>query len=92
MLFLFPPDLPVTGSNMSKFSANCHCYDLTETDESDYCVAAFGIVFIISSFQWIVDGRKNFVGPRMDVDPLEGEVAVNVVAPSTNDHKSDSEK
>ncbi|OJJ84428.1 GABA permease GabA [Aspergillus glaucus CBS 516.65] len=74
VLFLFPPDLPVTGSNMN------------------YCVAAFGIVFIISSFQWIVDGRKNFVGPRMDADPLEGEVAVNVVAPSTSDHKQDSEK
>lgn len=57
----------------------------------DYCVAAFGIVFIISAFQWIVDGRKNFVGPRMDVDPLEGEVAVNV-APSTADHKQEGQK
>jgi choline transport protein len=73
VLFLFPPDLPVTGSNMN------------------YCVAAFGIVFIISAFQWIVDGRKNFVGPRMDVDPLEGEVAVNV-APSTADHKQEGQK
>ena len=64
----------------------------TLTSTIDYCVAAFGIVFIISSFQWIVDGRKNFVGPRMDVDPLEGEVAVNIVAPTTSDHKQDSEK
>jgi hypothetical protein len=32
----------------------------------DYCVAAFGIIFIISAFQWVVDGRKNFTGPRVD--------------------------
>ena len=36
--------------------------------ETDYCVAAFGIVFVISTFQWFVDGRKNYSGPRMDVD------------------------
>ncbi|KAL3493705.1 amino acid/polyamine transporter I [Aspergillus germanicus] len=48
VLFLFPPELPVTGSNMN------------------YCVAAFGIIFIISAFQWVVDGRKNFTGPRVD--------------------------
>ncbi|KAL4797002.1 amino acid/polyamine transporter I [Aspergillus venezuelensis] len=52
ILFLFPPELPVTGSNMN------------------YCVAAFGIIFIISSFQWIVDGRKNFTGPRVDTEVL----------------------
>ncbi|KAL3453600.1 hypothetical protein BJX65DRAFT_127705 [Aspergillus insuetus] len=33
---------------------------------ADYCVAAFGIIFIISAFQWVVDGRKNFTGPRVD--------------------------
>ncbi|KAL3457863.1 amino acid/polyamine transporter I [Aspergillus heterothallicus] len=48
VLFLFPPELPVTGSNMN------------------YCVAAMGIIFVISAFQWIVDGRKNFTGPRVD--------------------------
>ncbi|KAL3432288.1 amino acid/polyamine transporter I [Aspergillus tetrazonus] len=52
VLFLFPPELPVTGSNMN------------------YCVAAFGIVLIISAFQWIVDGRKNFTGPRVDAEVL----------------------
>lgn len=41
---------------------------------TDYCVAAFGIVFIISSFQWIIDGRKNFVGPRIEVEIFNGEV------------------
>ncbi|KAH8426699.1 GABA permease GabA [Aspergillus melleus] len=57
VLFLFPPELPVTGSNMN------------------YCVAAFGIILIISTFQWFIDGRKNFTGPRADVDVIAGEVA-----------------
>ncbi|KAI9370717.1 amino acid permease [Aspergillus egyptiacus] len=50
VLFLFPPKLPVTGSNMN------------------YCVAAMGIIFIVSTLQWLVDGRKNFTGPRVHVD------------------------
>lgn len=52
VLFLFPPDLPVTGSNMN------------------YCIAAFGIVFAISMVQWLIDGRKNFTGPRMQVEDI----------------------
>ncbi|KAL2865743.1 GABA permease GabA [Aspergillus lucknowensis] len=52
VLFLFPPELPVTGSNMN------------------YCVAAFGIIFVVSAFQWAVDGRKNFTGPRVDAEVL----------------------
>ncbi|KAH7066596.1 amino acid permease-domain-containing protein [Paraphoma chrysanthemicola] len=49
VLFLFPPALPVTTSNMN------------------YCVVAFGIILFISTFQWLVDGRKNFTGPRTDM-------------------------
>lgn len=64
VLFLFPPELPVTGSNMN------------------YCIVAFAIVIIISTFQWFVDGRMNFKGPRIDqglvndgrVDPAIGDV------------------
>ncbi|PWY88023.1 amino acid permease [Aspergillus sclerotioniger CBS 115572] len=56
VLFLFPPDYPVTGSNMN------------------YCVAVFGIILIVSLFQWFIDGRKNFTGPRMDVDVISGQV------------------
>lgn len=41
----------------------------------DYCVAVFGIVMVVSIFQWFVDGRKNFTGPRMDVDIISGQVA-----------------
>ncbi|CAN9228233.1 unnamed protein product [Alternaria alternata] len=49
VLFLFPPELPVSASSMN------------------YCVVAFGIILFISTFQWFVDGRKNFTGPRADV-------------------------
>lgn len=52
-----------------------HCVRTTITNHYiDYCVAAFGIVFVISSITWIVDGRKNFVGPRIEVEILSGEV------------------
>ncbi|KAI2787256.1 hypothetical protein POX_f07619 [Penicillium oxalicum] len=33
----------------------------------NYAVAAFAVILIISVFQWFVDGRKNFTGPRVDV-------------------------
>ncbi|KAJ5119693.1 hypothetical protein N7448_010362 [Penicillium atrosanguineum] len=55
VLFLFPPDLPATGSNMN------------------YCVAAFAIVVIISSITWFADGRKNYVGPRIEVEFFSGQ-------------------
>ncbi|KAJ5092463.1 hypothetical protein NUU61_007333 [Penicillium alfredii] len=39
----------------------------------NYCIAAFAVIIIISVFQWIVDGRKNFTGPRVDfaIDALD---------------------
>lgn len=36
----------------------------------NYCIAAFGVVLVISAIQWFVDGRKNFKGPRMEHDVL----------------------
>ncbi|OKL57582.1 hypothetical protein UA08_07277 [Talaromyces atroroseus] len=62
VLFLFPPDLPTTASNMN------------------YCVAALGIVLLISLFQWILDGRKNFTGPRHGLEELTHGVAVGQAA------------
>ncbi len=50
VLFVFPPELPVTGSNMN------------------YCIVAFAIVVIISLIQWIVDGSKNYTGPKVVLD------------------------
>ncbi|PNS21597.1 Choline transport protein [Sphaceloma murrayae] len=45
----------------------------------NYCIVAFGIVLIIAVFQWYVDGRKNFTGPKVDTED-------NVlVAPRTNE-------
>jgi choline transport protein len=75
ILFLFPPSLPATGSSMSKMASHIL---FPETNANlmvmtDYCVAAFGVVFIISTIQWFVDGRKNFVGPRIEVEVFTGE-------------------
>ncbi|KAJ5520405.1 hypothetical protein N7463_000858 [Penicillium fimorum] len=47
----------------------------------NYCVAAFGIVFVISTIQWMVDGRKNFVGPRIEVEIFNGEVGTQPERP-----------
>jgi hypothetical protein len=30
----------------------------------------FGIVVVVSVFQWFIDGRKNFTGPRVNLDEL----------------------
>lgn len=41
----------------------------------NYCVAAFAIVFIVSVVQWFVDGRKNYTGPKLDIEALKkGEI------------------
>ncbi|KAJ5219904.1 hypothetical protein N7468_009108 [Penicillium chermesinum] len=64
VLFLFPPELPVTGNNMN------------------YCVVAFAIVFIISALAWIFDGRKNFVGPRIELEVLSGEAKPEIPIPA----------
>ena len=41
----------------------------------NYCVAAFAIVLVVSVVQWFVDGRKNYTGPRLDVEALKkGEI------------------
>ena len=41
----------------------------------NYCVAAFAIVLVVSVIQWFVDGRKNYTGPRLDVEALKkGEI------------------
>jgi len=41
----------------------------------NYCIVAFGLVIIISTVQWFIDGRKNYHGPHIDVAALHnGEV------------------
>lgn len=69
VLFVFPPDLPVTGNNMN------------------YCIAAFAIVLIVSAIQWYVDGKKNFSGPKLDMDAMKsGEVVGLAPEPSHDVH------
>ena len=34
----------------------------------NYCVVAFAIVLMISVIQWFVDGRKNYSGPKLEID------------------------
>jgi hypothetical protein len=34
----------------------------------NYCIVAFAVVLLISGAQWFIDGRKNFKGPRVEVD------------------------
>lgn len=56
---------------------------------TDYCVAAFGIIIIISGGQWIIDGRKNFTGPRIHADVAPEDTAtdnVELEAKATEEH------
>lgn len=43
------------------------CRELANGDPIDYCIVAFAIILIVSVVQWIIDGSKNFKGPRVDV-------------------------
>lgn len=57
---------------------------------SDYCVVAFGIVLIISLLQWFIDGRKNFTGPRVDIDELSHGVTVGQAPLEQEDSSEDA--
>lgn len=49
----------------------------------NYCIVAFAIVIIISITQWYVDGKKNYTGPKLDVNAMEnGEVVGLAPEPS----------
>ncbi|KAH6657569.1 hypothetical protein BKA67DRAFT_532769 [Truncatella angustata] len=44
----------------------------------NYCVVALAIILLISIFQWFVNGRKNFAGPRITI---HGEIIEEVIRP-----------
>jgi choline transport protein len=44
----------------------------------NYCIVAFAIIMIISTVQWFVDGRKNFTGPKLDLDAMQSGVVVGM--------------
>ncbi|KAI1644666.1 amino acid transporter [Daldinia loculata] len=72
VLFVFPPELPVTSENMN------------------YCIVAFGVILLIAVVTWIFDGRKNYTGPHVDVEGLEGKVegVEAVLEPSDSSDKT----
>ena len=57
----------------------------------NYCIVAFAIIIIISAVQWIVDGRKNYTGPQLDVGATSnGEVEGLSVTGSHNSGPSNN--
>ena len=51
----------------------------------NYCIVAFAIVLIISIIQWIVDGRKHYKGPQIDVAALTAGEVEGLDPAKTND-------
>ena len=44
---------------------------------------------MVSIFQWFIDGRANFTGPRLDIDALQNGEVVGI-APGDSEDKSGS--
>ncbi len=56
----------------------------------DYCVVVFFIILIVSIVQWFVDGKKNFTGPRIDVEALQNGDVVGTDPASSSEQGSNS--
>ena len=54
----------------------------------NYCIAAFAIVLIVSTIQWFVDGRKNFRGPKVDLDARQTGDVMGLAVDSREDGSS----
>ena len=52
----------------------------------DYCVVVFFIILVISIVQWLVDGRKNFKGPQVEI------VGEGILDPSSRNGHADTGK
>ena len=39
-----------------------------DSNNMNYCIVVFGIWMLICAIWWIVDGRKNYTGPRVQID------------------------
>ena len=48
----------------------------TNAESMNYCIVAFGIWLVIAGTQWILNGRKNYTGPTVDIDERRLSVAV----------------
>jgi choline transport protein len=51
----------------------------------NYCIVAFAIVIIISISQWYVDGKKNYTGPKLDVDAMKNGQVVGLAPEPSNE-------
>ena len=57
----------------------------------NYCIVVFAIIIIISTIQWFVDGRKNYKGPKLDMDAMQNGEVVGMAGDSTDgDNGSDN--
>ncbi len=54
---------------------------MTDLPLTDYCVVVFFLILVISIVQWIVDGRKNYTGPSVDLNAFMQNGEVDGVAP-----------
>ncbi len=45
----------------------------------------FFIILLVSVFQWFIDGKRNFTGPRVDIDTLQNGEVVGVEQPYSED-------
>jgi choline transport protein len=50
----------------------------------NYCIVAFVIVLIVSIIQWYVDGKKNYSGPKLDMDAMKNGEVVGLSPESSN--------
>jgi choline transport protein len=50
----------------------------------NYCIVAFAIVLIISIVQWYVDGKKNYTGPKFDMEAMKNGEVVGLAPESSN--------
>ena len=51
----------------------------------NYCIVAFAIILIISLIQWFVDGRKNYTGPKLDMDAMMAGEVEGLAVSNTHD-------
>lgn len=49
-----------------------------DADNMNYCAAAIGVIGLVSGVTWVVDGRKNFTGPKEDVEVVKKEMGGGV--------------
>ncbi|BGP17412.1 hypothetical protein JCM10213v2_005444 [Rhodosporidiobolus nylandii] len=73
VFFVFPPELPVTGSNMKcaafllPYSLSfplTFCFPPPSCSPLSYAVAVLGLVLLMATLTWFLQSRKDFVGPR----------------------------